>query len=67
MNEEKLFHLDINYIPQINKNTQPLYSTLGQLNNDDLLFESNIGIPYSVRNIYYLNENKTKKNLKLSV
>jgi hypothetical protein len=47
----------INYFPQINKNTQPLYSTLGQLNNDDILFESNIGIPYSVRNIYYLNEN----------
>ena len=47
----------INYFPPINKNTQPLYSTLGQLNNDDLLFESNIGIPYSVRNIYHLNEN----------
>ena len=47
----------INYFPQINKSTQPLYSTLGQLNNDDILFESNVGIPYSVRNIYYLNEN----------
>ena len=47
----------ITYFPQISVNTQPLYSTIGQLNDEQILFESNIGSPYTERNIYYLDEN----------
>ena len=36
---------------------QPIYSTLGQINNEYILFESNIGMPYSARNFIILDEN----------
>ena len=47
----------VNYIPEIFKYEQPIYSTLGQINDEHLLFQSNLGNPYSSRNFYYIDEN----------
>ena len=35
---------------------KPLYSTFGQMSNDDIVLESNVGNPYSERFTYTLNE-----------
>ena len=44
---------DFPYVSALDK---PLYSTFGQTSNDDILFETNIGNPFSERKIYNLNE-----------
>ena len=44
---------DFPYISEIDK---PIYSTLGQMSNDDIVFEANIGNPLSKRMFYTLNE-----------
>ena len=45
----------IDEFPYVSALDKPLYSTFGQL-NDDILFETNIGNPFSDRKIYTLNE-----------
>ena len=42
--------------PYVSAIDKPLYSTYGQMSNDDILLESNIGNPFSDRKIYTLNE-----------
>ena len=43
--------------PYVNSLDKPLYSTFGQMSNDDILLETNIGNPFSERKIYTLNKN----------
>ena len=46
----------IDEFPYISEKDKPLYSTFGQMTNDDIIFETNIGNPLSKRYIYTLNE-----------
>ena len=46
----------IDEFPYVSSLDKPLYSTFGQMSNDDILFESNIGNPFSDRKIFTLNE-----------
>ena len=43
--------------PYISHSEVPIYSTLGKNIDGDIFFESNLGNPFSVRNIYTLKEN----------
>ena len=43
---------DFPYVSELDK---PLYSTLGQLSNEEINFESNLGNPMTDRKIFALN------------
>ena len=45
---------DFPYVSEIDK---PLYSTLGQFSNDEVILESNLGNPFTNRKIFSLTEN----------
>ena len=43
--------------PYVSEVGNPLYSTFGQISNDEIIFESNLGNPLTDRKVYTLNEN----------
>ena len=47
----------IGEFPYISHGNTPIYSTLGQNEDGDIFFESNLGDPFSNRKIYTLKEN----------
>ena len=46
----------IDEFPYVYEIDKPIYSTLGQMSNDDIVFESNMGNPLTDRKIYTLND-----------